>query len=60
MTMVFFDEKKNIIRYINGNFYPRPFVNDTVFIQRELYKVVTTTVDYDDNQLLVYVESVKR
>jgi thioredoxin-related protein len=60
MTMIFFDENKNIIRHINGNFYPRPFVNDMVFIQRELYKVVATTVDYDDNQLLVYVESVKR
>lgn len=58
MTMIFFDENKNIIRYINGNLYPRPFVNDSVFIQQKLYKVMSTTVDYDDNQLLVYVERV--
>lgn len=60
MTMVFFDENKNIIRYINRSFYPKPFVGDFVFIKKKIYKVLNTTIDYDDNQLLVIVEPCKR
>jgi hypothetical protein len=58
MITIFFDEHKNIIRYINGKFYERPFINDLVIIQGKTYQVLQTTIDYDDNQLIVLVRLV--
>ena len=56
--MMFFDENHNMVRCINGEFYERPFVNDKVLIERKSYKVISTTIDYDDNGLIVVIRPV--
>ena len=59
MHIVYFDEWKNNIKYFNGEFYTRPFVDDMVFIDGKLYRVLNITIDYDSNQFLVLVRLAK-
>ena len=58
MHIVYFDEWKNNIKYLNGEFYQRPFVDDMVYIDHKLYKVLNITIDYDSNQFLVLIRLV--
>lgn len=57
MLMIFFDENKEAIQFINGDFHNRPFVEDIVVIKEKRYRVRQVEIDYYDDKIVVYVTS---
>ena len=50
------NEDEVIIHYMGTDVFDRPFVNDIVILEGELYKVFKTIVDYRQKEIYIIVE----